>query len=209
VRLALARGAALTPALGLLEAAGLPVAPLHDEGRQRVTLLDDGTSVAVLAPADVPAYVEAGAADLGLAGKDWLLEQERDLYELLDLGLAAGRLVFAAPEGAAESRRRRLGRLRVATAYPNLTRRYFARSGRQIEVVQLQADVELAPSLGLADGVVVLVRSGVGLQRAGLREHDEIARSSLRLVAGRGAHALLGGEIEALIARLRALVEGR
>jgi len=203
VRLALTRGSALSPTLDLLAAAGLPVAPLRAETRQRVTELADGTSVALLRPADVPAYIEAGAADVGIVGKDWLLEQGRDLYELLDLQTLPGRLVFAQPGESTEGRRRRLGRLRVATPYENVTRRYFGQSGRQVEVIPLQADVELAPQMGLADGIVTLVRDNSTLRDAGLLERDEIAHSTLRLVASRAAHTLLSAEIEELTARLR------
>ena len=203
MRLALTRGSALNPALDLLTAAGLPVEPLRAAPREPVTELADGTSVALLRPADVPAYVEAGAADVGIAGKDWLLEQGRDLYELLDLQILPGRLVFAQPGEATEGRRRRLGRLRVATPYQNVTRRYFGQSGRQVEVIPLQDDAELAPRLGLADGIVILVRSDSTLHDAGLRERAEIAHSTLRLVVSRAAHTLLSTEIEGLTARLR------
>jgi ATP phosphoribosyltransferase len=203
LRLALTSGSALEPAFDLLAAAGLPVEPLRAASRRPVTVLADGTSVVLLRPADVPAYVEAGAADVGIAGKDWLLEQGRDLYELLDLRSLPGRLVFAQPGGATEGRRRRLGRLRVATRYEKVTRDYFGRSGRQVEVIPLQDDVELAPRLGLADGIVILVDSDSTLDDADLRERAEIARSTLRLVASRAAHTLLSAEIEGLTERLR------
>ncbi len=209
MRLALTRGRALTPALDLLEAAGLPVAPLRDERNRPVCELEDGTSVAVLRPLDVPAYVESGAADVGLAAKEWLLEQERDVYELLDLRVASRRLVYATRIDEAEGRLRRLGRLRVATAYPTIAKRHFAGMGRQVQIVPLLEDVELAPRLGLADGVVVPTSTGTRLRESGLLERQELAVCSLRLVVNRAAHTLLSARIEEMTARLRELVERR
>ncbi|MGO8684687.1 MAG: ATP phosphoribosyltransferase, partial [Thermoleophilia bacterium] len=101
MRLALTRGSALGPALDLLAAAGLPVAELRDETEKCLCELADGTTVVLLQPADVPIYVEAGAADVGIAGKDWLLEQGCDLYELLDVRLMPSRIVFAQPPAPA------------------------------------------------------------------------------------------------------------
>lgn len=207
MRLALTRGRALTPALDLLEAAGLAVGPLRDERRRPVCDLEDGTRVAVLRPADVPTYVESGTADIGLAAKEWLLEQQRDVYELLDLRAVSRRLVYATRADEGEARRRRLGRLRVATAFPGVAARYFAGTGRQVEIVPLQEDVELAPRLGLADGVIVPTSTGTRLREAGLVERQEVAACSLRLVVNRAAHALLSDEIEEFVTRLRTIVE--
>jgi ATP phosphoribosyltransferase len=209
MRLALTRGSALGPAIDLLAAAGLPVATLRNDVQKCVCELADGTTVVLLQPADVPIYVAAGAADVGIAGKDWLLEQGCDLYELLDLRLTPSRIVFAQPPAPTGGRRRRLGRLRVATTYAHITERYFARSGRQVEVIPLQTDVDLAPRLGLAEGVVMRVDDDGVLRGLALVEQAEIARSSLRLVASRAAHTLLSAEVQALMVRLRALVEGR
>jgi ATP phosphoribosyltransferase len=209
MRLALTRGSALGPAIDLLAAAGLPVATLRNDVQKCVCELADGTTVVLLQPADVPIYVAAGAADVGIAGKDWLLEQGCDLYELLDLRLTPSRIVFAQPRAPTGGGRRRLGRLRVATTYAHITERYFARSGRQVEVIPLQTDVDLAPRLGLAEGVVMRVDDDGVLRGLALVEQAEIARSSLRLVASRAAHTLLSAEVQALMVRLRALVEGR
>jgi len=205
---ALSRGAGWAPSLDLLAAAGLPVEPLRGaHGRPLPPCtLDDGTTVMTVRPRDVPLYVESGVADLGVVGKDVLLEQGRDVCELLDLRLVPGRLMFAAARGA-EARTRRLGRMRVATEYPRAAQRYFERSGRQAEIVPVYESAEMGAATGLADGVVSLVRSGATLRASGLVEREEIARCSLRLVANRAARALRGDGIDALVERLRAAVE--
>lgn len=209
VRLALTRGRALIASLDLLDAAGLPVAPLRDERQRPVCELSDGTRVAVLRPSDVPTYVESGAADAGLAAKEWLLERQPDLYELLDVRAAPRRLVYATRADDGAARQRRLGRLRVATAFPAVAAGYFAGTGRQVEIVPLSEDVELAPALGLADAVIVPASTGARLRAAGLVERQLVAACSLRLVVNRAAHALLSDEIEAFAARLREVVEER
>ena len=206
LRLALSGGAGWASSVDLLAAVGLPVEPLRGAHGRPLCTLDDGTTVMTLRPRDVPVYVESGVADLGLVGKDVLLEQGRDVCELFDLRLAAGRLMFAATRGA-EARTRRLGRLRVATPYPRAARRHFERSGRQAEIVPVYDAPEVGAAAGLADGVVSLVRSGAALRAGGLIEREEIARCSLRLVANRAARVLLGDEIGALVERLRAVVE--
>lgn len=206
MRLALSRGAGWAPSLDLLAAVGLPVEPLRGPHPQPLCTLDDGTTVMTLRPRDVPLYVESGVADLGLVGKDVLLEQGRDVCELLDLRVAPGRLMFAAARGA-EARTRRLGHMRVATPYPRAARRHFERSGRQAEIVPVSEAPETGAATGLADGVVSLVRSGATLRAGGLVEREEIARCSLRLVVNRAARVLLSDEIGALVERLRAAVE--
>ena len=130
-------------------------------------------------PSDVPTYVEAGAADLGITGKDVLAEQaERDVYELLDLGFGPCRMVFATVDGedpAAEALRR-LGVMRVATKYPKIAARYFERTGRQAEIVEVKGSVELAPLTGLVEGIVDLTATGTTLRENGLVIREEIAR---------------------------------
>jgi ATP phosphoribosyltransferase len=206
LRLALSRGAGWVPSRELLAAVGLPVETLRGAHGQPSCTLDDGTTVMTVRPRDVPLYVESGVVDLGFVGKDVLLEQGRDVCELLDLRLAPGRLMFAAARGA-EARARRLGRMRVATSYPRAARRHFERTGRQAEIVPVHEAAEMGAATGLADGVVSLVRSGAALRAGGLVEREEIARCSLRLVANRAARVLHGDEIGALVERLRAAVE--
>jgi ATP phosphoribosyltransferase len=203
LRLVLPRGNPYPSSVELLERAGLPVAPLRRGSRRLVLQLDDGTTVITARPSDVPVYVEFGAADVGLAGKDVLLERSPDLYELLDLYIAPCRLVYATPERASERRGERTGRLRIATKYPRTTRSWFEAQGRQVDVIELKGSIELAPQVGLADGIVDLTSSGVTLHKNGLVERAEIARCSTRLVANRAAHKLRGEEVAALQERLR------
>ena len=209
LRVALASGVPLAATVRLLQAAGLPLEPLDDAQRHPLHVLDDGTTVLVTQAADVPLFVERGAADVGVVGKEVLVELECEVYELLDLEVGRARLVFALPVGAPGDwwERRGRSRLRVATSFPETTRRYFEARGRQVDVVALRSAVEVAPKLGLADGVVDLVRSGRTLTAAGLEPREELAYCSQRLIAGRAAHALRAAEIGALCGRLRTLVE--
>lgn len=186
----------------LLQQAGLPLD--RAVGDRRLLIEFPGAvRVLVTKPADLLTYVEQGAADAGIIGRDMLLEQGRDVYELLDLGFGACRAVVALPEDRAEALWLPGRLLRIATKYPRLTARYFEASGRAAEVIVLSGSVELAPLVGLADGIVDLVMTGQTLQQNHLREVAEITRSTARLVANRGS---LGrsGRVADLVARLEA-----
>jgi len=174
---------------------------------RRLTFDDTGRGLRFLAlkPVDIPIYVEHGAADLGIVGKDLLLEQGRDVYEPLDLGFGICRLVVAEPA------RLRLtddpsawSSLRVATKYPRLTERHFNQKGIQVEIVPLAGSIELAPAMGLAERIVDLVDSGRTLRENGLVEVEEILRSSARLVVNRASLKTRYGAIQSLIESLRA-----
>jgi ATP phosphoribosyltransferase len=157
-------------------------------------------------PSDVPTYVEAGAADVGITGKDVLAEQsERDVYELVDLGYGGCRMVFASVEGedrAAEALRR-LGVVRVATKYPKIASRFFERTGRQAEIVEVKGSVELAPLTGLVEGIVDLTATGSTLRENGLVIREEIMVSTARLIANPVSHKLKAAEIDSLVERIR------
>ena len=144
-------------------------------------------------PSDVPTYVEAGAADVGITGKDVLLEQaDRIVYELLDLGFGRCRMVLAGRKGderLGESQRR-LGMMRIATKYPRIAERHFEATGRQVEVIEVKGSVELAPLIGLADGIVDLVATGRTLEENDLEVREEIVECTARFVANRVAHKL-------------------
>jgi ATP phosphoribosyltransferase len=157
-------------------------------------------------PSDVPTYVEAGAADLGVTGKDVLMEQaERDVYVLVDLGYGRCRMVLAgaAGEDRAEEALRRLGVMRVATKYPRIAARYFERTGRQAEIVEVKGSVELAPLTGLVEAIVDLTATGATLAHNGLVEREEIAVCTARLIANPVAHKLKAVEVDAVLARVR------
>jgi len=204
LKLAVPRGALWEGTLDALDAIGIDTAPARGDSRSLVFELD-GLTLVTMRPSDVPTYVEAGAADAGITGKDVLMEQsDRVVYELLDLGYGECRMVVAGRRGderLGESERR-LGAVRIATKYPRITERHFQATGRQAEVIEVKGSVELAPLSGLADGIVDLVASGRTLAENDLEVREEIAVCSARLVANRVAHRLRAAEIDDLAARL-------
>jgi ATP phosphoribosyltransferase len=155
-------------------------------------------------PTDVPTYVEAGAADIGIVGKDVLLERAPDVYEVLDLGFGPCRMIYATPAGEDPTRDaiERLGAVRVATKYPNCAVAHFAATGRQAEVVKVNGSVELAPLVGLAHGIVDLTATGTTLRANDLVEREEIFRSSARLIVNRASYTLRASQVDTLVARL-------
>lgn len=164
--------------------------------------------VTVLRSKDVPTYVEYGAADLGVVGKDVLLEHpDADLYEFLDLGLARCRMVVA---GRDDLPLKAMGRrIRVATKYVEVARRYFANAGKQIELIHLSGSMELAPLSGLADLIVDLVDTGGTLKANGLRELEEITPISARLIANKAAMKTRHRELFTMVNQIREKVEER
>jgi len=205
LKLAVPRGALFGGTLDLLDRIGVDTGALRAESRSLV--FDAGNIVVVtMRPSDVPTYVEAGAADVGITGKDVLLEQrDRAVYELLDLRYGACRLVLAARHGddSLEEAERRLGAMRIATKYPRATERYFQESGRRAEVIEVKGSVELAPLVGLADGIVDLVDTGRTLEENELEVREEITTCTARLVSNRVAHKLRAGEVDELANRMR------
>ena len=205
LRIAVPRGALFAPTLELLDRLGIVTLELRENDRK---LLFEDVGIVTMRPSDVPTYVEAGAADLGITGKDVLLEQsERDLYELLDLDYGHCTMVLAtvAGEDPAAEALRRLGVMRIATKYPRIASRHFLETGRQAEIVEVKGSVELAPLAGLAEGIVDLTASGATLRENGLVVREEIARSTARLIANPVSHKLKAPGIDALLERLHAM----
>src|SRR4051795_5628356 len=205
LKLAVPRGALFEGTLDVLDQAGVDTSELRGDSRSLIFAAAD-ISLVTMRPSDVPTYVEAGAADLGITGKDVLLEQsDRVVYELLDLRYGECRMVLAGRQGderLGESERR-IGAMRIATKYPRITERYFEETGRRAEVIEVKGSVELAPLVGLGDGIVDLVDTGRTLAENDLEIREEIARSSARLVANRVAHKLRAREVDELAERLR------
>jgi ATP phosphoribosyltransferase len=200
--LALSKGRILEESAPLLARLGLAPDAGLDDRRLRLPSMDPSVQLLVVRPADVPTYVEYGAADLGIVGKDVLMEHGGEaLYEPIDLGFAKCRLVVAAPEKGdsplfpVKTGKRGQSPARVATKYPELTRRHFAEKGQQVEIIKLYGSMELAPLVGLADCIVDLVDTGNTLKANGLKEIETIAEISARLVVNKAAmkmkHALI------------------
>ncbi|BAS28653.1 ATP phosphoribosyltransferase [Limnochorda pilosa] len=181
--LALPKGRLLDEALPLLGRAGFPLPPLNGSDR-RLLVEEGGWRYLLVRPSDVPTYVEYGAADVGLVGKDVLLEQEPSVAELADLGFGACRLVVAVPGSSAIQEVDELDfHSRVATKYPRVAERFFQEQGLSIELVTLKGSIELAPAMGLAEAILDLTQTGRTLEENRLRVIAEVARSSARLIA--------------------------
>lgn len=210
LRIAVPRGTLFEPTLQLLERLGIDTGELRSNERK---LIFDQIGVITMRPSDVPTYVEAGAADLGITGRDVLLEQSqldnrhgREVYELLDLGYGRATMVLASAAGAedpAELALRRLGVVRVATKYPRIAAHHMQRNGRQAEIVEVKGSVELAPAVGLAEAIVDLTASGRTLRENNLVVREEIAVCTARLIANPVSYRLRAEEVDALVARLR------
>jgi ATP phosphoribosyltransferase len=205
LRIAVPRGALLGGTLDALDAIGIDTSEVRGESRSLI-FETEGITLVTMRPSDVPTYVEAGAADVGITGKDVLLEQhDRVVYELLDLGFGRCRMVLAGRKGderLGESQRR-LGMMRIATKYPRTAERHFEQTGRQVEVIEVKGSVELAPLIGLADGIVDLVATGRTLEENDLEVREEILVCTARFVANRVAHKLRAREVDGLAAKLR------
>ena len=201
---AVPRGALFGDTLDALERIGVDTAEVRLNDRR---LLFEDVGVVTMRPSDVPTYVEAGAADVGIVGKDVLMEQRgRAVFELLDLGYGGCRIVLATvagePDPAAEALRR-LGVMRVATKYPRIAARWFEDTGRQAEIVEVKGSVELAPLTGLVEAIVDLTATGTTLQENGLVVREEIAQSTARLIANPVAHKLKAPAIDEVVRGLR------
>jgi ATP phosphoribosyltransferase len=205
LKLAVPRGALFGETLDILGAAGVDTSELRGDSRSLI-FETEGMTLVTMRPSDVPTYVEAGAADVGITGKDVLLEQsDRPVYELLDLGFGRCRMVLAGRRGSdqLDDSQRALGMMRIATKYPRIAERYFESTGRQIEVIEVKGSVELAPLVGLGDGIVDLVATGRTLEENELEVHEEIVECTARFVANRVAHKLRAAEIDELTEKLR------
>jgi ATP phosphoribosyltransferase len=211
--IAVPRGALFPDTLALLGDLGVDTAELSSNDRK---LLFEDINVITMRPSDVVTYVEAGAADVGITGKDNLLERAqqqpgeggRRVYELLDLGYGRCTMVLASkdldPDPAQEALRR-LGVMRVATKYPRIAARHLEETGRQAEIVEVKGSVELAPLTGIAEAIVDLTATGTTLRENNLAIREEIVVCTARLIANPVAHKLKAAAIDELLARVRGL----
>ena len=206
LRIALSQGTLLADTRAALAAAGLATDVLA-EGSRRLVVPAADVEYVLARPSDVPTHVAHGAADLGIVGKDVLLETDADVLELVDLGFGRCRFVVAAPAGSVDrslDEYRHLGSLEVATKYPRVAERHFQGRGIQVELIKLGGSVELAPQVGLADWIVDLVSTGRTLKENHLAIVEEIAVCTARLIANRVSYARDRERIAALATTLQA-----
>ena len=205
LRIAVPKGSLNADTIAALSAAGLDTAGLDNPGRQLI-ISNPGVDYIIVRPTDAPAFVALGAADCGICGKDSLLEADPDVVELVDLKFGACRFVVAEPAGAGpsvEDHYRRLGSIRVATKYPNITSAYYAKAGMQVEIVKLHGNIELAPLTGMAERIVDITATGTTLRENSLSIVDEVLASTARFFANACAF-----RIDARIVELTKALQG-
>ena len=205
--IALPKGRMMESVVNILKEAGFISRDLNIEEMSRKLVFKDeetGNSFLLAKPKDVPVYVEHGAADIGITGKDVILEHGKRLYELADLEVGACKLVVAVPEEKGISRLEEIPEYsRVATSYPNITRDFFQQQGIQVEIIQLYGSVELAPLVDLADLLVDITSTGTTLRKNRLIPIATITESSSRLIVNSVSYKTRFEEINGLLARLR------
>lgn len=206
ITIALAKGRLAEKTMELLEKCGVDCSELKKESRKLV-LYDENSAIRFLLvkPADVPTYVDYGEADIGVVGKDTLMEENRPLYEMLDLKFGRCRLAIAGFEG--KSNGSRLFNYRVATKYPNIARKFYEAKGENIEIIKLNGSVELAPVVGLSDVILDIVESGSTLKANGLSVLEVICDVSARLVVNRVSLKTKAERIRKLISDIQKAME--
>ena len=206
LRIALTKGRLQDKSVELFEAMGLDCSPIQNPGRRLVHALPNYPLEAVLAKApDVITYVEHGVCDLGIVGKDTILEKGGSFYEVLDLGF--GRCRFALAVQAGSDFYGTYKTRRVASKYPNVARAFFQKKGMDVDLIKIEGSVELAPILGLADGIVDIVETGATLKENGLVPIEDVAPVSARLIVNTASMKLHKAQIEDFITRCEAELE--
>lgn len=189
----------------LFASIGYDCTAMAEDNRKLIfTNEEKGVSYLLVKPSDVAIYVEHGAADIGVVGKDTLLEGGNDVYELLDLNLGKCKLAVAAKTDWKEDLSLPL---QVATKYPNIAKRYYAKQNRQIEIIKLNGSIELAPILGLSDVIVDIVETGITLKENDLAVFEDIEKSSARLIANKSAYQFSADQINEICDMLKEKVE--
>ncbi len=209
--IALSKGNLLGASLKLLEKSGLPIDEVSENSRSMVFTFEQTwpfIKYIICRPTDVPVYVERGAADLGIVGKDVIEEQGKDVFEMVDLKFGYCRFVVAAPQPLKDLRLKDLNYKRVATKFPHLTERFFRNQGLQVEIIKLHGNIELAPLMGLSDVIVDLVSTGRTLKENQLTELVDIMDSSARLISNRVSYRTKHEQIQQIIENMEAIVEG-
>ncbi|MBD7984484.1 ATP phosphoribosyltransferase [Sporosarcina sp. Sa2YVA2] len=204
---AMAKGRTATMAIDLLAGAGIEFSSYSEASRKLVFMDDTGTvKLVVVKSVDVPTYVENGAADIGVIGKDVLLEEQKDVYEMLDLGISKCKLAVA---GFPNHKFMDSSRLTVASKYPKVTKAHFDAKGIRTDIITLNGSIELAPLIGMSDVIVDIVESGKTLKENGLVILEDIADSSARIIVNKASFAIKTKQIQAFIAKVKKRVEVR
>ncbi|MBE1554234.1 ATP phosphoribosyltransferase [Sporosarcina limicola] len=205
ITVAMAKGRTADRALVLLEKAGIHFSEFHDESRKLVVFDDENSIKLIFVKAvDVPTYVEKGAADIGIIGKDTILEDPRDVYELLDLGIGKCKLAVAGFPGTQITGSQFLT---VASKYPNAAKDYFDKKGIRTELIKLNGSIELAPLIGMSDVIVDIVETGSTLKENGLVVLETIRDISARLIVNKASYATKTARIQQFIADLKVALE--
>jgi len=207
--MAVPKGTLYKPTISLLKQAGLNCAEMESDTR-KLFFTDNRQNVRyiVCRPTDIPTFVEYGAADLGFVGKDTIVEQKKDIFELLDLKYGFCRFVVAMPESKArETDWEQLNHVRVATKFPRVAEEFFLSRGKQMEIIKLHGNIELAPLVGLSDLIVDIVSTGRTLRENRLIEVARIFNSTTRLIANRVSHRMLSERINPVIKKIKEIVE--
>jgi len=201
---AMPKGRIFEEAVDLLRRAGVDLPPEFEESRKLIVSAPEAGLDFILAkPTDVPTYVEYGVADIGVVGKDVLVEEDRDVYELLDLNISKCKMVVAGlPDWKEDGKQPR-----VATKFPRIASRFFREKGQQVEVIKLNGSIELAPIIGLADRIVDIVSTGRTLKENGLVVHEEIMPISSRLIANRVSYRMKSEAIDYVYQKFASVVE--
>ncbi len=196
LRIALTKGRLESSTVKLMERAGMDCTALHDKGRRLILPVGDSLEAVLAKAGDVITYLEHGVCDLGVVGKDVIMERGGSFFEILDLGFGKCRFALAAPEGT-DFYKGYQGKT-IATKYPHVARRFFQGKDMDVRVIKIEGSVELAPLLGLADGIVDLVETGATLRENGLAIVEPVAEVSARLIVNAASLKLRKGEIEKL-----------
>ena len=197
LRIALTKGRLEKDTVGLLEKIGYDCTAVHEKGRKLILPVGDSIEVVLAKAADVITYVENGVCDLGVVGKDTIMEMNGKFFEMVDLGFGKCRFALAGTKG--EDFYAGYDVKTIATKYPNVARGYFEKKNMDVDIVKIEGSVELAPLLGLADAIVDIVETGTTLRENGLEVYEEIAPISARMIANMVSLKLRKNEIEALI----------
>lgn len=207
--IALSKGNLLKPTMKMFSAVGLPTQGIDEDSRNMVFSFEEPAVKYIMCrPTDVPTYVEQGAADLGIVGKDVIVEQAKDVFEMVDLKYGYCRFVVAVPDSMKDRNLREFNYRRVASKFPLITEKFFRERGLQVDVIKLHGNVELAPLMGLADMIVDLVSTGRTLKENNLVELVKIMDSTTRLICNRVSYRIKHERIQPLIEKIQKIVKG-